>query len=263
MPWYTIGLLMKLSEKAYEIIRQRVASGELEVGSMVSELALAKDLGFSRTPVREAIRKLVDEGLFEQVPRFGTIVRAVDWSELFEYYEMREALEGYAAALAAPKITDKQIAQLELILGAMAKIVGDVRDSGESTMGMEERKRFMELDLAFHMLIVEVAGNRQILKTVREGRVISDVFLRIRAKLYRSSLEGPELALHYHRNILDALKEGNAEAAGKAMAEHIRTSRDFSHHFFESEEQEAREGEQEAFSHLPSDVMEQLRNVVL
>src|SRR5262245_15044729 len=92
-----------LVQRAYEHIQEAILSGHLPAGSVVSEAVLAKSLGISRTPVGEAIRQLAREGLVQQVPRYGTIVKPIDRRELIELYEMRAALESYAAARAAEK----------------------------------------------------------------------------------------------------------------------------------------------------------------
>ena len=90
-----------LRQQAYLRLRERLVSGELRAGMQLSEPDLAKQLGMSRTPVREALRQMENEGLIDYAPRFGAMVRAADRDELAEMYAVREALESYAAAQAA------------------------------------------------------------------------------------------------------------------------------------------------------------------
>ena len=97
-------------ERAYQYLHARIASGALAGGALVSELSLAREMGLSRTPVREAIRQLIMEGLVEQVPRHGTIVRIPERREVAELYEVREALESYAVAQAARRILPADLA---------------------------------------------------------------------------------------------------------------------------------------------------------
>ena len=81
-----------LSRRAYDHLQQKLISGELRAGSMVSEQSLASEIGMSRTPVREAIRTLEQEGVLEQLPRFGTRVRTLERRDLVELYDLREAM---------------------------------------------------------------------------------------------------------------------------------------------------------------------------
>src|SRR6187431_3293853 len=119
---------MSLAQKAYEHLQESVLSGRLRSGTVISEAGLAKELGISRTPVGEAIRQLVREGLVEQVPRYGTIVRSIDRQELIDLYEMREALESFAAAKAATRITGPALERLQQFCDVMERIERELRE---------------------------------------------------------------------------------------------------------------------------------------
>src|SRR5215213_30844 len=121
---------MSLAQKAYDHLQEGVLSGRIRSGEVISEAALAKELGISRTPVGEAIRQLVREGLVEQVPRYGAIVRGIDRQELIDLYEMREALESYAAAKAAEVVTEPMLARLEQFCDVMERIGQELQASG-------------------------------------------------------------------------------------------------------------------------------------
>src|SRR3954469_20008540 len=118
---------MSLAQKAYDHLQEGVLSGRLRSGTVISEQALARELGISRTPVGEAIRQLVREGLVEQVPRYGTIVRSIDRRELIDLYEMREAIESYAAAKAAELVSDAALDRLQQFCDVMENIERDLR----------------------------------------------------------------------------------------------------------------------------------------
>ena len=90
-------------EKAYVLIQQKIARGELPPGSAVSEIPLAQELGSSRTPVREALGQLVAEGLLEQTPNRGAVVVQLGRQDIIDLYELREALEVYAVGKAAAR----------------------------------------------------------------------------------------------------------------------------------------------------------------
>src|SRR5580704_7630282 len=101
-----------LKQHAYKLIRKRLLSGSLPPGGRLSDDALAKELGISRSPVREAISQLTSEGLVEYRPRSGAYVRVPEPRELAEWYETRIALEGFAVMRAAERITEPQLSEL-------------------------------------------------------------------------------------------------------------------------------------------------------
>lgn len=209
---------ISLAQKAYEHLQEGVLSGRLRSGEVISEAALAKELGISRTPVGEAIRQLVREGLVEQVPRYGTIVRSIDRRELTDLYEMREALESYAAAKAAENISDPILERLSQFCEVMAAIARELREAGASELDEPSLRRFLAADLAFHMLIIEASGNRRMIEVVKNMRTMSRIFRMRRAP---HQLEVVHKAYEYHVRILQALREHNPESSRRAMLEHI------------------------------------------
>ncbi len=210
-----------LRQRAYDYIHARIFSGDLLPGSQVSEQSLAVEIGISRTPVREAIRQLAEEGVVVQVPRFGTIVRAPDRQELVELFQLREALEPYAVGLAAESITPAQLDLLEQSCCQMRQIALELRNDPAPVLDPPAMQRFLSADMAFHMVLIQAAGNRRIAKIVADSRVIARIFgagrqvhdLRVVARAYRS-----------HCRIVRAVRRGAGEAARQWMAEHIRTS---------------------------------------
>jgi DNA-binding GntR family transcriptional regulator len=210
---------MSLAQKAYDHLQEGVLSGRLRSGTVISEAALARELGISRTPVGEAIRQLVREGLVEQVPRYGTIVRSIDRRELIDLYEMREALESYAAAKAAEHLSEPMLNRLEQFCDVMERIGQELQASG-GTGELDEPslRRFLAADMAFHMLIIEASGNRRMIEVVKNMRTVSRIFRMRRAPHH---LPVVHRAHEYHRRVLVALRARDAEAARKAMLEHI------------------------------------------
>src|SRR5688572_13986858 len=122
--------MMLLRQQAYDHLRQKIVSGELPSGNLLSETSLARQLGIGRMPVREALRQLHTGGLVEQIPRYGTIVRSPEPAEIAELYEVREALESYAAAAAARAVTQENLALLRRFFQAMLTIARDLQRSG-------------------------------------------------------------------------------------------------------------------------------------
>jgi len=101
---------------AYEQIRARILNGDIRPGDRLREVELADDLGLSRTPVREAIRRLEQDGIVEHAAHKGAVVRSLDQSSITELYTIREVLEGTAARLAAQHANDAEIDALEAVL---------------------------------------------------------------------------------------------------------------------------------------------------
>ncbi|MDR0901298.1 MAG: GntR family transcriptional regulator [Opitutaceae bacterium] len=208
-----------LSRKAYSAIHDLIVSGEIPAASTISEAALAKRLRVSRTPVREAVRQLTQEGLLEQIPRRGTLVRSVDRRELAELYHIREALEGHAAGQAAGRVTAPQLAQLGLLVEEMEKMAGVAARSKEQQLARDARLKELAMDKAFHMLILEVAGNRRMIELIRATRVMSDFF---QLQLQTQPRRLVDQAVVHHKRILDALRARDAAKASAAMSGHIR-----------------------------------------
>lgn len=225
-----------LAQKAYRHLQEGILSGKLSPGSVVSESRLAKELGVSRTPIGEAIRQLAKEGLVRQVPRYGTIVREFKPRDVEELYEMREALEGYAAGQAARRITSLQLAQLEALCTNIEQILAELESKQLTKVDMPTLRRFLAADLAFHLLIVRAAGNQRILQTIHETRTVSQIFRMRRREPDQSVIQ---LASQMHRRILEALASGNAAEASARMAEHIRVSRDETLAYLTKEQQQS------------------------
>lgn len=214
--------MSNLTRQAYTHLQQKILSGNLRPGSVVSESVLAKELGMSRTPVGEAIRQLATEGLVEQVPRCGTIVRGIDRRDLVELYEVREALESFAAAKSAEVISATQLNKLRALCDAMGRIAtaADVAQGRElDTAALQE---FLAADMAFHLLILQASGNRRIQRLVGETRAVSRIF-RLRRQRHDAAIA--HQAYDQHVAILEALAAGNAPLASSLMGAHIASSK--------------------------------------
>jgi DNA-binding GntR family transcriptional regulator len=208
-----------LSRKAYTHIQEHILSGKLPVGAVISEAELAKTLGVSRTPVGEAIRQLAREGLVEQVPRFGTIVRSLDRRELEEMYEMRDALESFAAARAAERITPPGAARLRQFCEIMRRIGEEMASSGARELSEPCLKRFLAADLAFHLAIIEASQNRRMVEIVKEMRTVSSIF---RMRRVQHDVQTVHAAHEFHARIVAAIVARDGRSAAREMSEHIR-----------------------------------------
>src|SRR5690554_615153 len=149
-----------LRELVFETVRKAIIAGELPPGERIMETQLAEELGVSRTPVREAIRKLELEGLVAMLPRKGAYVSGVSMKDIIEVFEIRSALEGLAASLAAERITDDELEELERQLVKTGELI--------DTADLE---KMVETDSGFHQMLYKFSRNErlaQIINNLRE-----------------------------------------------------------------------------------------------
>ena len=210
-----------LTDGAYAAIRDRIAQGKLAPGTDVSEASLARELGLSRTPIGEALRRLSHEGLVDQVPRYGTIVRQASAEELRELYEIREALEGMAASKAASRITPVALSEMATLCDTIEAELADTEADGRTVMQGDSLRRFLAADMAFHMLILASAGNRRLTDLIENTRSVSSMFHAHRGDHTTDRIRHANVT---HRAILQALGERDAAEATRLVVDHIRTS---------------------------------------
>jgi DNA-binding GntR family transcriptional regulator len=204
---------MRAADVAYEIIRKGILNSQWPAGAHLRENELAEVTGVSRTPVREALRRLEADGLVTLVPNLGA--RVNDWGEqdLDEIFGLRTLLESHAAELAARRITKAQLAELERLCAAMDGVV-------ESYPSVDHRALSVYND-QFHNVILDAAGNRrlqQLIKQVVEMPLVIRTFVRYdRRDLARS--------MGHHREITEALSAGDGRWAAAVMESHVRAGR--------------------------------------
>jgi len=183
---------------AYNEIKRRILAGVFAPGSRLREVDVAGQLSLGRTPVREALKRIQDEGLLRQEPGRGLVVAVMDQQEVGELYAMREALESTAAAHAALHATEAEILNMEAIL----------QEGGDDPVA---------LNLRFHEAIYSAAHNRYLIRLLRS--LTDTTYL-----LGRSTLAAPEraeVAQREHAGIVAAIRQRNPEAAARAARDHI------------------------------------------
>lgn len=208
--------------KAYLLIQKKIASGELPAGSLLSELAISKELGSSRTPVREAAGQLLAEGLLELSPGGGIVVTRLTRQGIVDLYELREALEVFAVRRAARNMmrsTDRE--RLGNLIEETQVLLKELKAAGKKELTPEQMRRFSVSDLGFHALLIRMAANVRILKVVNDTRLMIRIF-----GIQRNGHKRDELEQIYkqHRDILQAVVEQDAERAQKLLSEHIQAS---------------------------------------
>lgn len=195
-----------LSQQAYERIKRKIVSLELPPGAVIDEGNLREELGLGRTPIREALQRLSQERLVVIVPRRGTFVTEIGITDLQELFEVRVVLEGLAARLAAARGTADQWARMERALVAM-DAAGDDYDT------------LIAIDESCHEIIYEAASNDFLRDTLVTLYALS---LRL-WYFFLDRIGRMENAVAEHAALLDALVEGDGEAAGRLMEKHIRS----------------------------------------
>lgn len=190
-------------------IESFILSGRLSAGTRINEAVLARELGVSRGPVREAARLLASQGLVEFVANKGAYVREVSREELAEIYMLRALLTGFACELAARR--GGSMERVEALYAQMQEAVA-ANDSAA----------YYRLNLEFHARLVEMSGSAR-LKTMLEGLVKEQHLFR-----QMSLTRGPDMAQsnREHRAILDVLARGDGEAARQLGEAHVRAGRD-------------------------------------
>lgn len=196
-----------LFQQAYDEIRRRILSGELRPSSVLSEHQLATSLQLSRTPVREAIKRLEQEGLVQSLPNRGTFVTELSAHDILEIYQIRERLESLAARIAAEHMTPDEVRALEqeIALTQASIAEGHITDA-------------FAADIRFHKLIIAVTQNER-LSTVLA--TFDDQMYRVRALLTQSS-ERLQTSFDQHRAIVERIQAHDGPGAERVMEEHLR-----------------------------------------
>lgn len=196
-----------VAEGVYQHLRHELLTGRLAAGQWLREQELAKSLDVSRTPIREAIRQLAQEGLLQIEANKGVRVRALSLEEAVATYEVRERLECMAAELAATRVDDEARFRLRAYLGAMASVPPD------------DQAEHIRTDNDFHALVAELAGNPVLEELIEK---LSERVMRV--KILTRDVNVSAAARAQHARIVEAISTGDPVRAAAAMSEHIRTN---------------------------------------
>ena len=200
---------LPLSEQVYTLVRKAIVMGHLPPGAPINEPEIAGRLGISRTPVREAVKKVSDEGLIEVFAQHGTFVSDISRSQVEEAYIIRIALEGESVERAAATISQRQLQDIE-----------DIHRAHETAVKRARYDEAIARDDDLHRSIAEVNGLHMLWKVVDITKAQMD-----RCRLLTLPDPGAGLeTIAQHRAILDALAAGNPEVARQAMQVHLATS---------------------------------------
>lgn len=189
-------------------IRLAILQGRIEPGEVLREEQLARELGTSRTPVREALIELRNEGLVEAQATRRAVVREYDAAELADIYGLRAALEAHAARLAAERATTETLAELDASNNRFSELTG---------RGDDDVKDFVAENLVFHGIIADATGMPRLKKMIDQVMLIPKRYRAYAAYVpeHRATIERD------HRAIAAAIRARDGDAAGNLMELHV------------------------------------------
>jgi len=200
-----------LVDKAYSVLRNAIVCNDLKPGSPLSEGSLSERLGISRTPIREALKRLQDESLVRIVPRRGAFVSDISAEDIVQIYQLREAVECYAIQF-VPQYGD--LAELDELVAEVKRLPEWIKAG--------EIERVNDLDIRLHHYIARSSRNQLLYKLVNQ--LLNQV---IRLRNMTPTVPGRlEQQADEHRQIVSALKAGDVEVAREALRNHLQKVRD-------------------------------------
>ncbi|NUP47227.1 MAG: GntR family transcriptional regulator [Catenulispora sp.] len=195
-----------ISDRVYDLLRSAIVEGDLAPGERVVESEIARRLGVSQAPVREAVKQLAREGLLTHIPRRGNFVVEISGQDADNARQVREPLERLAAQLAAERITEEHLRDL-----------GDLVDQMHRAVAINDISRFRNADIAFHTLVNQAAGNPFL---VRMWELL-EPSLRALHAISDPLFEGDWHAMaDEHGRLMSLLRDGDPEEAAEAFAAH-------------------------------------------
>lgn len=208
--------------KAYDYLRKRILSGELPPGGFLSAQSLSKDIGVSRTPVREALRQLEYDELVSIVPRLGATVKKLNADQFEDLVGYRQALETYAAGRAAELRRPEEVEHLQEILDRLGEqseaLMLDPRDEELNRLGAAD-------DIRFHRALFGMARNNLVRERFERAHILQLLlnpsldFVSTDDEVLRENTNAVQVE---HVRIFEAIRDGDAQRARDAMANHLR-----------------------------------------
>ncbi|MEJ2620126.1 MAG: GntR family transcriptional regulator [Candidatus Thiodiazotropha sp.] len=202
-----------LTERLFDALQRAIVEGEIPQGSKISEPELARQYGVSRGSLREAMARLEARKLVERKPNLGARVVSLSYEQLIEIFQLREALEGMAARLAAQNMTDKEIEELQRLLN----------QHGEQIAEQHGQAYFQKQgDLDFHYRIVQGSKNKQLIELL-----CNDLYHLLRMYRYQFGMRSKrsQQAFEEHQYLINVISARDPEMAELLMRQHIRASR--------------------------------------
>lgn len=200
-----------LAKMAYEALRNSILSNTLTTGIVYNEKTLAKQLGISRTPVREALLELSSQGLMAFLPRKGVVVKTFTEQDIEEIFELRHIMEIASFKKVCAHADTLELSEVKACVAAQRTIAG----------GNREIPKFMEMDRNFHMAFARMTGNQRLIAIMENIRDMVHIM-----GAYALSVEGRmNEVVKEHEDILQSLVDGNTEKALALLERHLDLSR--------------------------------------
>lgn len=201
-----------LSQQAADVLRERILTGDFGEGERLNEAALARQLGTSRGPIREALKQLRAEGLVREEPRRGAFIVELTAHDVEEIYELRAALETRAVRLLLTRGKGIGLRELEDVLRALKRAAK-----------AKDRREVARLDLDFHATVCRLSGNSRLHRAFVEHAGVLRTLLVVEEAAYFSSLVdiGPQ-----HEPLLDVLRAGDVRKAEAAFNKHLEDAKE-------------------------------------
>ena len=205
------AVISTIADTVFSKLQTSIVEGDIPAGSKISEPALAKKFGISRGPLREALSRLEVCNLIERKPNVGARVISLSRQHLVEIYQIRESLEGLAAALAAKNMTNEEIAELEKLL-----------EQHKKQINKDQTYFQKEGDMDFHFRIVKGSKNSHLI-----DMYCNDLYHLIRLYRYQFGMVSKRISRAYveHEQLIDAFRQNDSELAQFLMTKHISQSR--------------------------------------
>lgn len=192
--------------QVYAVLREEIAQVRFAPGAALSEKMLAEELGVSRTPIREALIRLSEDGLVYIVPKSGTYVSPIDLDAVQDAHLIRESLECATVFLAARQATEEDAAGLR-----------DIYTKQKALIGADDFDGFLTEDDAFHRRLIEISGRIGVIKPVQAAKLQLD---RVRYSTIESSAH-IDLIFEQHADIIDCVEKNDGRGARRVMREHL------------------------------------------
>lgn len=205
-----------LKELVYLELKHKILTGEIASQTRLMEIDLSEKMNVSRTPIREAIKRLADDGLVKVEPRRGAYVANISIKDMLDVFEVREDMEGFVAKLASERITDEQKKELATIAAEY-----------EVAIKRPDKETIIELDEKFHNYIVACCNNETLAELIN---YVQELSLRFRY-LYYDDFSVYASTADQHNNIMHAINEGRGEDARREADAHVKGLKEFVNEF--------------------------------
>lgn len=201
-----------LSEQVGDLLIEWIMSSRFEPGERVRESRVAEELGVSRTPVREALKRLAERGFVRTIPRRGVFVTEIDGRRLEEILELRYLFEMHAAETGVGRISDEELAEMHSLIDELESLVGS----------LDDYVRYLGQDCRFHRLIIRACGNR-LLNELYDRQM---AFLQIaKIRLSRPQSANMQRGCREHKSIVEAYEAGDRDRLLQVLGVHLNRTR--------------------------------------